>query len=281
MSVSRPVLRYLGGKFRMAPWIIGQLPAHKVYIEPFGGAANVLLRKPRSLVEIYNDLDDDVVNLFRVLRNEEQAERLIGLLELTPFARTEFVAAYGVTTDPVERARRMIVRAFMGHGSCAARIDRTTGFRGINLAAGNPSPPRTWVGYPAALREVVDRLKGVAIEQRSAFDLIQDEDRPEALFYVDPPYVQSTRSRKQTRGAPSNGYAHELSDAQHEALLDLLLSLKGMVALSGYACPLYDTALQGWSRRERDVLADGGRPRREVLWLNPAACARDLFGVAA
>jgi len=281
MSVPRPVLRYLGGKFRLAPWIIEHLPPHKVYIEPFGGAANVLLRKPRSAVEIYNDLDDDVVNLFRVLRDESQSNKLIELLELTPFARAEFLAAYEHTDEPVERARRMVVRSFMGHGSCAARIDRTTGFRGINLAAGNPSPPRTFVNYPDALREIVRRLAGVAIEQQPAAELIAAQDGADVLFYVDPPYVHATRSQKRTRQAPSNGYVHELSDEDHVDLLTLLNGLRGMVVLSGYDHPLYASALAGWERREKATLADGGKPRVEVLWLNTRAARRDLFGVAA
>ena len=107
---SRPVLRWHGGKWLLAPWIISQMPSHRVYVEPFGGAASVLMRKPRSYAEIYNDLDDDVVNLFRVLRSEK-AEQLIDRLKLTPFAAAEFFSAYGDTDDDMERARRMVAIA--------------------------------------------------------------------------------------------------------------------------------------------------------------------------
>tara|TARA_R110002124_G_scaffold173690_5_gene341344 strand:- start:11215 stop:12129 length:915 start_codon:yes stop_codon:yes gene_type:complete len=270
MNPARPVIRYLGGKWRLAPWIIENLPSHDVYCEPFGGGGSVLLRKPRSLIEIYNDLDDDLVNLFRVLRAPDMAGHLIGQLELTPFARSEWVAAYEHTLDPVERARRLIVRSFMGHSSCASRIDRTTGFRACNLRA-NADPAKSWATYPEALRLVIARFAGVAIEQRPAEELIIQRDGPEVLFYVDPPYVQSTRSLKQTRCAPSNGYRHELADADHERLLDVLLSVQGKVVLSGYPSAIYDRMLKGWLVVKRQAMADGGRERTEVLWLNPAA----------
>lgn len=287
---TRPAIRYLGGKWRLAPWIIQNLPSHDVYIEPFGGGGNVLLRKERSTVEIYNDLDDDLVNLFRVLRSPGPAEALIRQLELTPFARAEWSAAYEETAEPIERARRLIVRSFMGHSSCASRIDRTTGFRACNLAA-NADPAKSWATYPEALRLVIARFAGVAIEQLPAEQLIQQRDGPEVLFYVDPPYVQSTRSAKQTRCAPSNGYRHELDDGQHEALLEILVGCEGKVVLSGYPSPLYDRLLKGWTVVQREAMADGARRRTENLWLNPAASAPgailqpvphvNLFGEAA
>lgn len=273
MSVTRPVLRYFGGKFRLAPWIIAHMPTHDVYIEPFGGGANVLLRKARASVEIYNDLDQDVVNLFRVLRSPAAAETLIAGLSLTPFSRDEFSAAYELSDDPIERARRLIVRSFMGHSSAGSRIDRTTGFRAVNLAA-NADPARSWVTFPATLAEAVDRLSGVSIENIPAADLIASRDREDVLFYVDPPYVHSTRSRKTTRAAPSHGYVHEMSDDDHLALLQQLQAVRGMVVLSGYGSDLYDQTLNGWTRIEKAALAEGARERVEVLWLNPAAAGR-------
>lgn len=281
LTVKRPALRYLGGKWRLAPWIIENLPPHLIYVEPFGGGGNVLLRKARSVTEIYNDLDDDLVNLFRVLRDDDAAARLIQQLELTPFARSEWKAAYEVSPDPVERARRLLVRSFMGHSSNSSRIDRTTGFRPCNLQA-NADPARTWATYPTSLRLVVERFTGVSVEQLPAADLIRQRDGADVLFYVDPPYVQSTRSPKQTRMAPSNGYAHELSDDDHGHLLDLLTSIDGMVVLSGYHSDLYADRLKGWKVVEKEAMADGARPRIEVLWINPAAVAAgrpDLFGV--
>lgn len=280
MTPTRPVLRYLGGKWRLAPWIIGQLPPHRVYVEPFDGAASVLLRKPRVPTEVYNDLDGDVVGLFRLLRDPVLSLELVRQLELTPWARAEFLAAYEASADPVERARRLIVRSFMGFGSCASRIDRTTGFR-TGHRMGEAPASREWATYPQALAAIVERLRGVSIECLTASKLIESRDSVEALFYVDPPYVHATRSQKRTRCAPSNGYTHELDDAGHVALLDQLRGVAGMVVLSGYPHPLYETRLRGWTRVERDTLADGARPRTEVLWLNPAAqAARGLLGAA-
>lgn len=268
----RPLLRYLGGKWRLAPWIAGHFPPHRIYIEPFGGAANVLLRKERCQTEVYNDLDDDVVGLFRVLRDPVQAAALVALLKLTPFSRAEFFAAYHPANDAVERARRLIVRSFMGFGSCASRADRSTGFR-TGHRQGDAPASREWSTYPDALALIVERLSGVAIEQMPAARLIASRDDPQALFYVDPPYVHATRSPKRTRTAPSNGYSHELGDADHVALLDQLEAVRGMVVLSGYPSPIYDDRLKGWARVDKAALADGARKRTERLWINPAAQA--------
>lgn len=274
----RPLLRYLGGKWRLAPWIIQHFPPHRVYVEPFGGAANVMLRKPRVITEVYNDLDDEVVNLFRVLREPAQAAGLIHLLHRTPFSRTEFLAAYEPATEPVERARRLIVRSFMGFGSCASRMDRSTGFRTGARIADAPAS-REWATYPDGLERIVERLAGVAIENRPAIDLMRSRDAAGVLFYVDPPYVHSTRSPKRTRSKPSTGYAHELTDVDHSDLLAALTRLEGMVVLSGYATDLYDDTLTGWRRVEKPTVADRALPRTEVLWINPA-CA-DALGASA
>jgi DNA adenine methylase len=278
---SRPALRYLGGKWKLAPKIVRHFPRHDIYVEPYGGAAGILLRKPRSLAEVYNDLDDEVVNLFRVLRDPAAAEKLADLVALTPFARTEFEAAYAVTAEPVERARRMLVRSFQGFGSCAARIDRTTGWRtGVRLDSA--SAARDWRNYPPALAEICERLQGVSIEARPALDVLAAYDSPGTLFYVDPPYVHATRSPKRTRTAPSNGYVHELDDDGHARLIDQLRRQVGAVVLSGYGCRLYDEALADWRRIEIGTHADGARPRLEVLWLNAAAdTGADLFGGGA
>ncbi len=115
--ITRPVLRYHGGKFRLAPKLIGIFPAHRVYTEAYGGGASVLLLKPRCYAEIYNDLDGEVVNVFRVLQNPSKAHRLERLLRLTPFAREEFLLSYRDSSCEVERARRTIIRSHMGFGS--------------------------------------------------------------------------------------------------------------------------------------------------------------------
>lgn len=280
---SRPALRYLGGKWRLAPRILRAFPPHRVYVEPFAGAASILLQKPRAYAEVYNDLDGEVVNLFRVLRDPSLSADLVRAIQLTPFARTEFDEAYQVATDPVERARRLVVRSFMGHGNIAYRIDRTTGFRRDANRSGT-TPAHDWANLPPPLAITAERMRGVVVENRPAAEVIEQFDKPDTLFYVDPPYVHATRSEKRTRLAPSTGYVHELSNDEHGALLDQLCGLKGMVVLSGYAHPVYDghTGLAGWHRAELETHADGARPRTEVLWINPAAqCAGGLFGSAA
>ncbi|MEH0194525.1 DNA adenine methylase [Caulobacter sp. CCNWLY153] len=279
---TRPTLRYLGGKWLLAPWILEHFPAHRTYVEPFGGAASVLLRKSRSHAEVYNDLDCDLVNLFQVLRDDAMAERLVRMVALTPFSRAEFMATYAPSDDPVERARRLVARSFMGHGSNAANIERSTGFRADSTRNGT-TPAVDWMNLPPGLALVAQRLRGVVIEQRPALEVMRRFDRPDTLVYVDPPYVHDTRSAKKVRGALYNAYRHELSDEQQVELLEALDGLKSMVVLSGYPHPLYDERLAHWKRVTREAMADGARVRTEVLWINPAAAARaaDLFGTAA
>lgn len=278
MSVNaptRPVLRYHGGKWILAPWIISHFPPHQTYVEPFGGAASVLLRKERSYSEIYNDLCDDVVNLFRVLRSPDAGE-LIEAVHLTPFARAEFTESYEATDNPVERARRLIARSFMGFGSDAHNVAVRTGFRAITTSS-HANCAIDWANLPKALLLVVERLHGVVIEHRPAMDLLTAADRPDTLFYVDPPYLSETRSTKSRRdGRKYHSYTHEMSDDDHRCLLGVLTGVEGMVVLSGYPSDLYDQALAGWRRVQRMAMADGARERTEVLWINPAAAkARD------
>jgi DNA adenine methylase len=261
MIVSRPALRWHGGKWVLAPWIIAQFPAHRVYVEPFGGAMSVLIRKPRSYAEIYNDLDDDAVNFFRVLRGD-RADELVQQLRLTPFARSEFAEAYQPAVDAVEQARRLVIRSFMGFGSNGHA--RSTGFRANSNRSGT-TPAHDWVNYADVLPHLIERLRGVVIENKDAKEVMATHDGPETLHYVDPPYVFSTRSDL------SKDYAHELSDAEHSSLLDFLRGLRGSVVLSGYPSPLYDAALPGWQRISRKALADGASERTEVLWINPRA----------
>ncbi len=263
---SRPVLRWFGGKWLLAPWIIAHLPPHERYVEPFAGAASVLLRKSRSRAECVNDLDHDIVNLFRVLRDPGHAADLVRAIWLTPFARDEFTVAYEPTDDPVEQARRLIARSFMGFGANGAS-GQSTGFRGLSDRSGTP-PAGDWTNYPDSLRAVAERLRGVVVENRPAIDLIRDRDRyPATVMYVDPPYMAETRGRDQR-------YRHEMDDAAHQALLQALLACRSMVVLSGYRSPLYDDALRGWQRVDRKALADGARARTESIWLNPQATAR-------
>jgi DNA adenine methylase len=190
----RPALRWHGGKWNLAPWIIGFFPPHRCYVEPFGGAASVLIRKPRSYAEVYNDLDGDAVNLFRVLRSDRAGE-LIDALRLTPFAREEFVEASELSDDPIERARRLVIRSFMGFGSNGHNIKRKTGFRANSNRSGT-TPARDWLNYPDALASIVERLQGVIIENRDAAEVMAAHDSPGNASLACPGLRSSARPRR-------------------------------------------------------------------------------------
>lgn len=273
-GVTRPVMRYHGGKWVLRKWIISHFPTHRVYVEPYGGAASVLMAKPRSFAEVYNDTDEDVWNVFNVLRDDRQAERLRALCELTPWSRKEFFDSYGPPAPhPVERARRTIFRGFAAFGSTHRSAHRT-GFR-AKAWRRNRTGPEDWRHWPAQIPAYVERLRGVVIECRPALEVIRQQDGPETLFYVDPPYPLSTRSsiRYECESDGGRAYHRNLTDVEHRELADVLHSVRGMVVLSGYRCPLYDELYPDWKTSTRAALADGARKRVEVLWLNPAAVA--------
>lgn len=272
LPITRPALRYHGGKFRLAPWVMQFFPAHRVYVEPFGGGGSVLLMKQRCHAEVYNDLDAELHNFFEVVR--DRGEELRAALHLTPFSRLEFEQAYQPHPDPLEQARRTVVRSFMGFGSGGAS-GKSTGFR-ANSNRSHTTPAHDWANYPAALPAIVERLRGVILECRDAADVIRQHDSASTLIYADPPYVFSTRTRMLTQPAYGkwSGYRHEMTDEAHIALTELLHRVEGMVVLSGYPCDLYDRELYArWHRYERKALADGARARTEVAWLNPACAA--------
>lgn len=266
-SPRRTVMRYFGGKWILAPWIIEHFPGHRVYVEPYGGVASVLMRKTRAYAEVYNDLDGEVVNVFQVLQDLNSAGHLKRQLKLTPFSRKEFIKSYGLSSDPIERARRTIVRSFMGFGANAVRTDGyKTGFRADSNRSGT-TPAHDWMNYPDQIKQFTERLRGVVIENRPALQIINQFDacgRNDTLFYVDPPYVQTARGK-------SIGYTHEMDDGDHINLLKRLVEVRNMVVLSGYQNDLYEAHLPDWICYKKDVYADGARPRVECLWLNPLA----------
>jgi len=276
-SIRRPVLRYHGGKWKLAPWIISNFPPHRVYVEPFGGGASILMRKPRSYQEVYNDKWGVVVNVFRVLRDPYQAAELERLLRLTPFARDEFEdtsdKALEKITDPIELARRTILRSFAGFGSAATNSAYATGFRANSNRSGT-TPAKDWANYPDNIRAFIARLQGVIIENRPAAAVIRQHDGPRTLHYIDPPYPHVTRNMKRGNSA----YAEEMTDDEHRQLAGVLREVKGLVVISGYPCALYDDELYpDFIRIERQAHADGARDRTEVLWLSPNIESRTLF----
>ena len=272
--MKHPLIRYHGGKFRLSDWIISHFPKHETYVEPFGGGASVLLSKLPSRMEVYNDLDSEVVNFFEVLRDQQLAEKLAEQIELTPYAREEFLNARAETKDKVELARRLVVRAQMGFGSAGA-TKGNTGFR-LDTARGGSDIVTIWQRQPEVILQAAARLKKVLVENRDAIKVIQDHDRENTLFFVDPPYVLDTR----TMGGKA--YRHEMTNADHEQLIEVLKQCKGKVILCGYEHPIYDSL--NWKKVVKSVAAagqSGSVLREEVLWINPQAeTQQDLFGEA-
>lgn len=262
MIVRRPVMRYPGGKFPLAKWVISHFPKHALYVELFGGAASVLMLKQRSKGEIYNDLNAEIVGVFQVLRNKEQAEELARLIRLTPFARDEYCQAYDPCEDPIERARRIIFRSFASHGSdgvtrpsCGFRLERNQ----KSWALGSDD----WANFDREIPTFVARLTGVTIENRDAVNLIKRVDDADVLFYADPPYVQSTRGPGTVR------YPMELDDAGHRELAETLHQIKGMAVVSGYESSLYDGLYADWKKVRHAHHAANGKETTECLWLSP------------
>ncbi|EDV2726007.1 DNA adenine methylase [Salmonella enterica subsp. enterica] len=267
-TIKHPAIRYHGGKFRLASWIINHFPAHRCYVEPFGGAASVLLKKEPSDAEVYNDLDGDVVNLFRVLRSPDSRQSLIDACALTPYSRSEFRCAYEQTDDPIEQARRLIVRATMGFGSAGATKSRT-GFR-LDTKLNSATAQKIWARQPDNLAAVGSRFAGVLVENRDAIQCMQDHDTASTLHFVDPPYVHDTR----VNVAKNSAYRFEMTNSEHSVLLASLKELSGMVIVCGYDSDLYNDSLSSWKRVTRTTAANGHSgsvQRTECLWINPAA----------
>lgn len=266
VEVKRPALRYHGAKFRLAPWVTSFFPEHKYYIEPYGGAAGVLLNKPRCKAEVYNDLDGDIVNFFRVVRNLYTRQELVEKLQMTPYSRDEFNKAYEHTEDMIERARRTAIRATMGFGSGGTSMGKT-GFR-TDLKRDYGTAMDLWVRYPDSLAAVGQRFLGVQIENRPAVDLMLKHDNEDTLHYVDPPYMLHTRNL----GGRNRTYRNELTDNDHFELLQVLQKLSGHIVLSGYDTELYNDILTGWKKEMKPSRISAGRGTKtkiECLWINP------------
>lgn len=265
---TRPALRYHGGKWKLAKWIASYFPAHRRYIESFGGGGSVLLRKHRAYAEIYNEIDPEVVNVFTQIRNNRpELERV---LRATPFARAEYELSFARSEDPIEQARRTMVRSFMGFGSNSLNRNIKSGFRSNSDRSGT-TPAHDWMNLPDALTALEARLAGVVIENKGACEVMVQYDRDDALHYVDPPYRLSTRSAT----GRSHGYNYELANDDdqdieaHTQLAKTLHGLEGCVVLSGYQNELYDDLFCDWQRIDKQAHADGARDRVESLWLSP------------
>jgi len=265
MRIPSPIT-WFGGKSRIAPRIIGYFPPHKTYVEPFGGSAAVLLAKEPSAIEVFNDIDKQLFNFFRVLRDEQLFKRLRGSLELTLYSRAEFDLAKQQSDDPVEAARRLLVRqrqSFSGKGEDWSYSTR-------KAQGGMASAVKRWRSGVDCLPAVNRRLQNAQIECDDWRQIIRRFDTRETLFYVDAPYHIETRV--------GGGYRHEITKQDHEELIARLLKIRGMVVLSGYNHGTYAPLERaGWKRVDFDVVANISYRRTsriESLWMSPAVVNR-------
>lgn len=272
MTVIKPPFTYFGGKLQLAERIVGLLPPHELYLEPFAGSLAVLLAKPRSRMEVVNDLDGELMNFWRLLR--DRTDDLIRAAALTPHSRAEHKASFERAEDDLERARRTWVRLSQGRGG---HTSRRTGWRFYQDPKGSHSSMPDYIdAYLERVCPAARRLRGVSLECKPAADLIRDYGQhPETLIYADPPYLGSLR----TWG--NNYYAVEMrTDEEHAELLEALLGCRATVVLSGYASELYDGLLATWFRREIATQTGNGggdRARTEVLWSNRPFPQGSLF----
>lgn len=270
--IHRPALRYFGGKWRLAPWVISHFPEHRVFLTSFAGAASELLRKAPSQFEYYNDADGRVVNFFRQLRDHRpELERLINL---TPFSREEFYLSREVSEEPLEDARRFFVLMWQGRGG----HEHSTGWRFQRAHARSKTAIRDFIDT-RQLEPIAQRLRLVGIEHDDAFAVMRRYDSADTLHYLDPPYLATVRSKTSDR------YRVEFKNPEdHRLLLKLAGELQGYVVLSHPRCALYEDLLPSWSQRSRMHLTGGtsgdggGTKTEEVLWLNPRCAAAQRQG---
>ena len=244
---------YPGGKVRISSWVTSFFPRHRIYVEPFGGAAGVFLNKTPSPLEVYNDLNSDLVNFFRVLRDKEKAAELIRRLKLTPYSREEYYSFYPMPEgDDIERARALIVRAGMGIGMRMAVSEIRSGFASDGKKIRKNA--QVFVNHVKKMGEIAERFRSVVIEHRDALELIPRYDSPDTLWYLDPPYNCRYSFRYP-------------ATIDQEAMLGVFKKVSGYVVLSGYMSELYADELAGW-RRSRTRLSRTGKRK------NASGCLR-------
>ena len=258
---------WYGGKFSHLDWLLPLLPACHHYCEPFAGSAAVLLNREPSPVETYNDIDGEVANFFRVLR--DQKEKLVEAIGLTPFSREEFYRAVSANGNlkqqsELERARLFFVRARQARTGLAqtASLGRWANCKNTSRA-GMSGVVSRWLGSVEDLPEIALRLLRVQIENRPAIEIVRLYDEKETLFYCDPPYVHSTRGDKKA-------YGFEMKDTEHRDLAQALNRVKGKVAVSGYKCDLMEDLYKGWKCLEAPPKNCHSikKMRTEALWMN-------------
>ncbi len=266
---------WLGGKGNLVSWVIRFIPRGRIYVEPFAGAASVFWNLPAPYpVEVLNDLDGRIVNLYRVLQDREKFRQLLHRLAWTPYSRAEFVRALEVLEDPaadeVSRAWAFFVSQNQGFGGRAG----SPGNWGRSLTSsdrGMAGVVNTWRGRIKSLLRWHQRLSTVQIDSIDGIEAIKYWDTPDTVFYVDPPYVPEARP-----GFKGTQYEHEMTTEDHKRLVEALLQVRGVVVLSGYDHPVYRPLEEaGWEKHVRVTACHAaGRVRGSSLLGKGAALAR-------
>ena len=256
---------WYGGKFSHLDFILPNIPLDaKHFCDVFGGSAAVLINRPPAPVETYNDIDSELVNFFRTLRDD--GPELIREIGLTPFSREELVLAceYEEGLSDRERARRFFVRARQTRTGLAQRSSEGRWAHCVLTSrAGMAGAVSRWLGSVDGLAEITLRLQRVQIENAPALEVIRRYDTRDTVFYLDPPYVHSSRG-------DTAAYEVEMTDDEHAELADVLSGIRGRAVLSGYRTPLYDRLFEGWRRIDAPVRTANSvrQPRQESLWVN-------------
>lgn len=263
----------------MIPKILPLIPKHQSYVEVFGGGAGLLFAKHPSPVETYNDLDSRLVNFFRVLR--QRPEEFYQKASFLPYSREEFYHCrdtYEETEDELEKALKFFVVARMSFGGF---FGRAWGFDSSLSRNGMAKECSRFMKAVELTKSFSERLRCVQIEHYDFRKVLDLYDTPETFFYLDPPYVESTRR--------DGGYKHEMTDQDHKDLVDLLLSIRGKAILSGYGNDIYlPLESAGWGKetfsvtcravaktRATGIKGEGvlknTQKRVECLWISPNA----------
>ncbi len=229
-------------------------PEHKVYVEPFFGSGACFFNKKPAYIETINNINGDIVNLFRVCR--DYPEELAKAISLTPFARDEFVNCNAPSDNLVEQARRTLVRY---HQSFGTSNSSKNSWRHVQTYGG-PRCATMRNGLPEVIIKSCERLKEAQIENTDALILIERYNDENTLIYLDPPYLQNLRKR--------NMYACEMTDEQNIEILKLIKESKSKIILSGYNNELYNKELSDWYTAEKKTTAQTGLHRTEKLWIN-------------
>ncbi len=293
MKVLTQPLKWHGGKYYLRNWIVGLMPPHLHYVEPFFGGGGILLARdpdrdwmlspenpklPAALKgssEVANDIHGELTNFWKVLQSTDDFEAFRQKVALTPFSQVEFEAAFDASEAAVEKVDTSEHRVARAHRFfILARQSRQGLMRDFATLSRNRTRGRineqvnAWLSVVDGLPDVHERLRKVLILNQDACDVIRKQDGPNTLFYCDPPYVHETRST-------TADYHHEMTENQHRRLLDVLAGIEGRFMLSGYPSELYSQWEQkhGWKRHEYliDNKAASGAVKEvktECLWCN-------------